>query len=247
MNSKMIGNVGEAKVLCKFVELGIPVYQSFGDNEKADLIAEFNGKLNKIQVKTSLKAENGAVKFDLTSSTVHRKNGVKHKYTTSEIDYFACYNIERDKIYLIKVTNEPRSTITIRYITAAATNSNINYEEEFLIENVLSNYKNIKDKEDEYVKEIVRIENYCIDCGTPISSDSTRCIRCTNKQRIIPLDQMPVTREELKDMIRTLPFTTIGTKFEVKDNTIRKWCVKFNLPRTKKEINSYSDEEWEAI
>ena len=73
MNTKSIGNIGEAKVLCKFVELGIPVYLSFGDNEKADLIAEFNGKLNKIQVKTSLKAEDGTMKFDLTSSSTHRK------------------------------------------------------------------------------------------------------------------------------------------------------------------------------
>ena len=49
MNSKSIGNIGEAKVLCKLVELGIPVYTPFGDNEKADLIAEFNGNLIKFK------------------------------------------------------------------------------------------------------------------------------------------------------------------------------------------------------
>lgn len=53
MNNKRIGNIGEAKALAKFVELGIPVYIPFGDNESADLIAEFNGKLNKIQCKTT--------------------------------------------------------------------------------------------------------------------------------------------------------------------------------------------------
>ena len=31
------------------------------------------------------------------------------------------------------------------------------------------------------------------------------------------------------------------------DNAIRKWCIKFNLPKTKKEIKSYSNEEWELI
>lgn len=46
-------NIGEAKALAKFVELQIPVYIPFGDNEKSDLIADFNGKLNKVQVKTS--------------------------------------------------------------------------------------------------------------------------------------------------------------------------------------------------
>ena len=48
MNTKRIGNIGEAAVLNKFVEMQIPVYIPFGDNESADLIAEFNGKLNKI-------------------------------------------------------------------------------------------------------------------------------------------------------------------------------------------------------
>lgn len=53
MTTKQLGNIGEAKVLAKFVELKVPIYIPFGDNKKADLIAEFNGKLNKIQVKTS--------------------------------------------------------------------------------------------------------------------------------------------------------------------------------------------------
>lgn len=48
-------------------------------------------------------------------------------------------------------------------------------------------------------------------------------------------------------MIRVLPFTQIGEQFGVKDNSIRKWCDSMNLPRTKKEINSYSDEEWDKI
>lgn len=73
MNTKQIGNIGEAKVLSKFVELGLPVYVPFGDNERADLIVEFNGKLNKIQVKTSINAKDGVMIFDLISSTTHRK------------------------------------------------------------------------------------------------------------------------------------------------------------------------------
>jgi hypothetical protein len=138
MNTKSIGNIGEAKVLCKFVELGIPVYTPFGDNEKADLIADFNGKLNKIQVKTSLKAEDGKMKFDITSSTVHRKNGVRHIYSENEIDYFACYNIERDKIYLISVQDCANTSITIRYEKPKSNQiQGIRFEEDYLIDNVL--------------------------------------------------------------------------------------------------------------
>ena len=138
MNSKRIGNIGEAKVLAKFVEMGIPIYIPFGDDEKADLIAEFDGKLNKIQVKTSIKSKNGCSIFDLTSSTAHRTNGERRKYVNSEIDDFALYSLDRDKIYLMKVPDNPMSAITIRFEdTKSGMKSRVNYESDFLIENVL--------------------------------------------------------------------------------------------------------------
>lgn len=101
MTTKQIGNVGEAIALAGFVQMQIPVYIPFGDNERADLIAEFNGKLQKIQVKTSEKCEDGKVTFSLVSSTIHRKNGVKHVYTKDEIDYFVLYNIETHMLLLV--------------------------------------------------------------------------------------------------------------------------------------------------
>jgi hypothetical protein len=134
---KKIGNIGEAKILCKFVELGIPVYIPFGDNEKADLIADFNGRLNKIQIKTSQKSTNGKSVFHLETSFTHRRKGVRHKYTPSEIDYFACYNLDRDCIYLIKI-NKPITSISIRYAKAKNNQlNNVNLEKKYLIENVL--------------------------------------------------------------------------------------------------------------
>ena len=54
-------------------------------------------------------------------------------------------------------------------------------------------------------------------------------------------------REELKKMIRTISFSQLGRQFGVTDNAIRKWCDFYNLPRTKKEINKISDEDWELI
>ena len=139
MNSKRIGNIGEAKVLAKFVEMGIPIYIPFGDDEKADLVAEFNGKLNKIQVKTSIKSKNGCSIFDLTSSTAHRTNGGRRKYSNSEIDYFALYSLDRDKIYLMKAPDNPMTAITIRFEdTKSGKKIGVNYESDFLIENVLN-------------------------------------------------------------------------------------------------------------
>lgn len=112
------------------------------------------------------------------------------------------------------------------------------------------NYKNMnKDSVRERDKYIGRkiIKKYCIDCGAEIQPESTRCKSCESKHRIVPLENMPITREELKNLIRTVPFTQIGKKYGVSDNAIRKWCDKFNLPRTVKDIKSYTDEEWKLI
>lgn len=70
------------------------------------------------------------------------------------------------------------------------------------------------------------------------------CVDCWNlKQRRVERPK----REELKQLIRTLPFTKIGEMFGVSDNAIRKWCISYNLPKKKTEIKKYTDEEWEKI
>ena len=85
---------------------------------------------------------------------------------------------------------------------------------------------------------------YCKNCGVEISHRSTLCTACANLQKRCV--NRP-TREELKDLIRSKPFTTIGQLYKVSDNAIKKWCDSYNLPRTKKEIKTYSDTEWENI
>ena len=87
-------------------------------------------------------------------------------------------------------------------------------------------------------------KKYCIDCGAPITAEAIRCRDCANKARIV---EKPITREELKNKIRTSPFTTIAKEFNVSDNAIRKWCEGYGLPTRKKDIKAYSDEEWALI
>lgn len=85
---------------------------------------------------------------------------------------------------------------------------------------------------------------YCKDCGAHITRGATRCVTCSQKaqQRVTR-----PTRNELKVLVRTLPFTTIGARYGVSDNAVRKWCDAENLPRKATEIKKYTDEEWELL
>ena len=90
------------------------------------------------------------------------------------------------------------------------------------------------------------IKYYCSECGKEITrdADTGKCPECAAKAR--RKVERP-SREELKNLIRTTPFTKIGKQFGVSDNTIRKWCDAYDLPRMVAVINTYSNEEWEKI
>lgn len=132
MTTKQLGNIGEAKALAKLVSMNIPVYVSFGDNEKADLVADFNGKLNKLQVKTSEKLEDGKFTTSLKSSTIRNQVNYAHKYDSSEIDYFVVYNLESDILLMLPIEEfEHRNAVTFRipYVETHNQYKSLNYED----------------------------------------------------------------------------------------------------------------------
>lgn len=132
MTTKQLGNIGEAKALAKLVSMNIPVYVGFGDNERADLVAEFNGKLNKLQVKTSEKFEDNQFVASLKSSTIRNQNHYYHTYNASEIDYFIIYNLESDILLLLPIEEfENRTQVKFRipYIETHNQYKSLNYED----------------------------------------------------------------------------------------------------------------------
>lgn len=80
---------------------------------------------------------------------------------------------------------------------------------------------------------------YCPDCGCEISSKSQYCKKCGPKHRNsnfkVSLEEKP-SKEELLEMIKTIPFIKIAEKYGITDSAVRKWCKKYEIPSTKKEL-----------
>ena len=208
--------------------------------------------------------------YESALSQAYRKYGVKNfSYTIleeclraeldeKEIYYIALYNTYKDgynettggqgtpnlsvklsseqveEIYhLLKNTTIPQKEIAQKFNVGQDVISTIN------------NGKSRRNDNWDYpIRNNRKIICYCIDCGIQITFGSTRCNSCDKKRQ--RRTEWP-TREELKQMIRQNSFVEIGKKFGVADNTIRKWCINYQLPSKKQDIKSYSDKEWELI
>lgn len=139
MNSKDKGNIGEGIVLAEFVKRNITVSIPFGDNARYDLIAEFNGKLNKIQVKYCNQkiSENNSISCPCASSLNHTTNKVKRTYE-DEIDYFAFYLAEWDKILLVPMEKiGEKKTIVFRLEKPKNNQSNCNLVQDYEFDKIL--------------------------------------------------------------------------------------------------------------
>lgn len=104
------------------------------------------------------------------------------------------------------------------------------------------------DFEAELLNTNLHASRFCSNCNKPISmySRSGMCPSCVQLGRRRIVENRP-NREELKNLIRTIPFTKIAEQYGCTDNAVRKWCDKEGLPRKKADIEAYSNEEWELI
>lgn len=103
LTSKQKGNLTELQVITYLYSLGYQCSIPYGENSRYDLIADINGHLIKIQVKTSsIKNSNSdAIVFSCRSSRVNSTGCINARYSKDQIDYFATY--WDNQCYLIPV------------------------------------------------------------------------------------------------------------------------------------------------
>lgn len=80
---------------------------------------------------------------------------------------------------------------------------------------------------------------YCLECYSEVYRGSKKCVDCSNSksQKV----ERP-SKETLKLLILSKPFTQIGKDYGVTDNAVRKWCKRYGLPTTKRDIELYKEQ-----
>lgn len=136
LNSKQKGNLTQLKCLAAFVEQGITVSIPYGDCARYDFVADIDGKLYKIQCKTSNLEPNGTYKFACKSTTGNTLNNNRRKYDETQIDFFA--TIIEDDCCLIPVQETGGSSKTLR-IEPPKNNAikNISFVNDYLLQKQL--------------------------------------------------------------------------------------------------------------
>ena len=242
--NKQKGLITELECQLAFSKLGAMVCQPINDDSRYDFLIDLgNYHILRIQCKTcSIHCENKYIQFAARSSNNHNSK----IYTKQEIDYF--YTNYENQSYLIPVEE---CSVEKRLWFDTPENGQtkgISFAKNYELEKIL------REKEDFIGTKIERniclsekerkSSNQCELCGQEISNKAKMCQQCYNLSR--RKVERP-TREELKMLIRTTSFVQIGKQFNLSDNAIKKWCKDYNLPDKKKDINLYTDEQWQLI
>lgn len=93
------GQMVELRVASEFAKHGITVYNPVSEHDSHDLLVEVAGDYYKIQCKHGRYDEDEDVVFVSLRST--RRNGTDKHYTADEVDYYASYASEIDRVFLI--------------------------------------------------------------------------------------------------------------------------------------------------
>lgn len=117
MNSKEVGDISEAMVIAAFLKAGKNVLIPFGDKNRFDLVTEEAGVFKRVQIKTARK-KGEIITFKLYSSTRQKGKRIDTPYQ-GQIELFAAYCPETDKVYTVPVDICGTSLFTLRLSKAA--------------------------------------------------------------------------------------------------------------------------------
>jgi hypothetical protein len=102
---KVVGDRTQLAVMAALYGAGYGLYIPFGENTRCDLILESRAGLIRVQCKTG-RLRNGTVRFAVCSTYGHHPNPkIKFRGYVGEVDAFAVYCRETQRVYLIPISD----------------------------------------------------------------------------------------------------------------------------------------------
>lgn len=138
MQPKERGVLTEAIVLSRLLEFGVDVSQPFGDNSRYDFIADVDGELSRVQVKTAREEHsgNGTIVFNTQSVKSNISQNRTEDYN-GDIDAFVAYYPDTDTCYWVDIDEAAKSEMCLRVNEAGNNHPSINWAEDYELGNVL--------------------------------------------------------------------------------------------------------------
>jgi hypothetical protein len=117
-NTKAIGDLSELEAARALARVGYLVSKPLGDSHRYDLVIDDGEVLSRVQVKTG-RLRNGVIKFACSSSHTHRGGPSSRPYR-GEVEFFAIYCPQTEKVYLLP---EAEATLTTAHLRVTASNN----------------------------------------------------------------------------------------------------------------------------
>lgn len=122
-----IGDISEAKILTRLLELGHTVSVPWGQNQRYDLIVDVDGVLLRVQCKTG-RLRNGVIVCNIHSCSQAGVKGYK-----GQIEWFLVYCPQTDTIYKLLESDVGVAVVYLRVNTPKCNKKNIRWAHEYIL------------------------------------------------------------------------------------------------------------------
>jgi len=137
MDTSYISAMAESAVEAELLSRDIQCWRPTAETQH-DLLAYFNGDYQKVQVKHArYREDNGVVDIHTTSWGNESDYDSRRDYDESEVDYFAGYCSELDKLFLVPFEETGSASFWIRVDETTSNHPSINWEENYTVDEVI--------------------------------------------------------------------------------------------------------------
>ena len=131
-DTKMIGEISEAAIITRFLQLGYVALTPYGGNQRYDLVIEdVDGQFWRVQCKTAWIDEGCAtLVFNTANANVTGENRQLRHYR-GQCDYFAVYCEKLNKVYLIPVDEVGTAKAHLRLAPVKKNHERVRWAKEY--------------------------------------------------------------------------------------------------------------------